>query len=139
MVGGVVLDNSVLIPLVAPDEDAAYSERVFGSLSEGMRLIAPAICMFEFGNTVLTCVRRLRMTMSEAWEAFERLEQLPIEFGEGLSFAETTAIHGLSLRSGLSFYDGAYLMLAMTRGARLATLDEKLRKAAVAQGVEIVQ
>ena len=139
MVGSVVLDNSVIIPLVASDEDSAYSERVFRSAQKGTRLIAPALCMFEFGNAVLTCVRRERMTPAEAWSAHERMEELPIEFGGGLSFKELSAIHALALTTDLSFYDAAYLMLAMMKFARLATLDRKLRAAALGQGVEIFE
>ena len=38
---------------------------------------------------------------------------------------------------GLSAYDGAYLELAVRRGAPLATLDARLAKAALAAGVAV--
>ena len=137
MVGLVVVDNSVLMPLVASDEDAAYSEQVFRAAMAGAKLLAPALCMVEFGSAVLNCVRRERMTLSEAWAAHERLEELPIEFCAGAVFRELSPTHSLAVSTGLSFYDATYLMLAMTRSARLATLDNALRKAAEKQGIEV--
>jgi predicted nucleic acid-binding protein len=139
MVGGVVLDNSVLIPLVVADEDPAYSERVLQSAEKGTRILAPSLCLLEFGNTVLTCVRRERMTMAEVWTAHERVAELPIEFAGALSFHEMPAIHALAISTGLSFYDASYLMLAMVKCTRIATLDKALRAAAKTQGVEIFE
>ncbi len=137
MVGGVVVDNSVLMPLFAPDEDAKYSERVLRSAQAGTRLLAPAFCMVEFGNAVLSCMRRKRMTQGEAWAALEELEAMPIEFSPGAVFRELSPTHAVAVNTGLSFYDATYLMLAMTKSARLATLDGALRKAAEKQGVEV--
>ena len=139
MVAVVVLDNSILVSLVVSDEDPTYSEQVLKSVKSGGRLIAPNLCMCEFGNAMLSCVRRKRMTMGQAWKAFERLEELPIEFGAGISFHELTAIHALADASGLSFYDAVYLMLALAKNARLATLDRPLQAAAKKQGVEIFE
>ena len=139
MVGVVVLDNSVVVPLVVSDEDSVYSERVVRAADTGTRLMAPALCMMEFGNAVLMCVRRERMTRAEAWSAHHLLEELPIKFGGGMSFLELTALQELALNSGLSFYDGAYLLMAMQQQARLATLDKALRAAAKAQGIEIFE
>ena len=92
VVGEIVLDNSVIVPLIASDEDSAYSERVFRSAAAGTRLLAPALCVFEFGNAVLTCVRRERMTMAQAWRAHEIVAELPIEFGGGLPLRDVSAI-----------------------------------------------
>jgi predicted nucleic acid-binding protein len=49
-------------------------------------------------------------------------------FGDALSLAR---------EHNLSAYDAVYLELAMRRGMRLATLDEKLRTAAAAVGVPL--
>ena len=137
MVGRVVLDNSVIIPLIAPDEDSAYSERVFESAQKGTRLIAPAFCVIEFGNAVLKCGLRERMTRAEVTIAHSRLSELPIEFADGLPVSELAAIHDLSISSGLSFYDGVYLRMAVVERAILATLDNGLRRAAHAQDIEV--
>ena len=137
MVGNIVIDNSVLMALVASDEDSSYAERVLKSTLTGAKLFAPALCMYEFGNAVLMGERRKRLAFGEAWTAHEKLEELPIEFRRGLSFKELSATHALALNSGLSFYDAAYLMLAMMKDARLATLDRALALAAKKQGVTV--
>ena len=139
MVAVVVLDNSILVSLVVSDEDPTFSEQVLQSVHSGARLMAPSLCMCEFGNAMLSCVRRKRMTMGQAWKAFERLEELPIEFVAGISFHELAAIHAMADASGLSFYDSVYLMLAISKNARLATLDMPLQAAAKKQGVEVFE
>jgi predicted nucleic acid-binding protein len=139
MVGIIVVDNSVIIPLVASDEDAKYSERVIRSADDGTRLMAPALCMYEFGNAILTCVRRERMTEADAYSAHIWLEELPIRFIGALSLVEVSAIHGLAASTGLSFYDGAYLLMAMAEQAKIATLDRALRVAAESRGIEVFE
>jgi predicted nucleic acid-binding protein len=67
------------------------------------------------------------------------LGELPIKFGVGLSLLEVSAVHSLSVSTGLSFYDSAYLMMAVAEQAQLATLDNALRIAAKSQGVEVFE
>ena len=45
----------------------------------------------------------------------------------------------LAQEHGLSLYDALYLSLAERRGIPLATLDKALRRAAIAEGVDVVR
>lgn len=137
MVKPIVVDNSALIPLFLPDEDAAYSQALLQQALAGHRLLSATFCLIEFGNVIATSVRRKRLTSAEAAYAHQKAASLPIEFMEVVTPTVMTTIHDLAVRRDLSFYDALYLALAMTEGAALATLDEPLRKAAKAEGVEV--
>lgn len=136
--GSIVVDNSALLPLFLADEADDYAQSVIAQSSAGERLIAPALCLLEFGNGILKAVRRQRLTEAEATFAHRKLAMLPIEFWDFISTLNLSLIHGLAQRRNLSFYDGTYLALAVNEGARLATLDEALKSAANAEGVELV-
>ena len=64
-----------------------------------------------------------------------RLEDTPVELA-GLPKAE--AVFALARRHGLTFYDAAYLELAMRERIALATLDQALARAAIAEGVPLI-
>jgi hypothetical protein len=61
------------------------------------------------------------------------LVTLPVEGGRGVP-----PLFDLVDRSGLRAYDALYLQLALARHLPLASLDDLLRKAATAEGVEVL-
>ena len=104
---------------------------------ESEQAIVPDLWHLEVANTLVIGERRKRSTQADTvtWMGF--LSALPITVDEETrahAFGDTA---GLARAHGLSVYDAAYLELAMRRGLRLATLDEKLSAAAVAAGVPI--
>ncbi len=137
--GTIVVDNSVPLPLFLSDEDDTYARVVIGRSIAGDDLLAPALCLLEFGNAVLKAGRQQRLTEAEAAFAQRKFASLPIEFR---FLPETPAdlppVHALAQRRSLSFYDAAYLSLALGAGARLASLDDALVGAARAEGVDVV-
>ena len=136
----VVLDNSALLPLFLPDEGNEFSQRVIrDAVGAGVPLLAPTLCLLEFGHGILRAVRRARLTEAEAAQAHRGFARLPIAFREFATTANLLLIHGLAQRRTLSFYDATYLALAIHEGARLASLDDPLRAAAAAEGVEVEQ
>ena len=138
MVKTVVIDNSALIPLFLADESPDYSRSIIKLAAEGVQLLSPSFWLAEFGNTLATCVRRQRITPAEAAHAYHKLAELPVAVVEYLDWKKLPAIHDVAVRCELSFYDALYLTLAMDEGARLATLDKALIRAAEREGVEIV-
>ena len=133
----VVLDHSALLPLFLPDEGDEFSQRVIReAVVARAPLLAPTLCLQEFGHGILRAVRRQRLTEAEAAQAHRGFARLPIVFREFATSANVPLIHGLAQRRALSFYDATYLALTIHEGARLASLDERLRAAAVAEGVE---
>ena len=99
------------------------------------RAVAPAIFWYEIRNMLLVNERRKRIDAAQGRAALKVLRALPIdEDGE----AEETRQMDLARRQNLTAYDVAYLELALRLGAPLATFDEALRKAAMAEGVELL-
>jgi predicted nucleic acid-binding protein len=101
----------------------------------GIEAIVPALWHLEIANVFLTGERRKRSSAADtaAWLGF--LGALPITVDEETvdnAWADTLE---LARVHHLSVYDAAYLELARRRRLPLATLDARLRTAAIAAGV----
>ena len=138
MVGRVVVDNSVLVPLFFPDEQAEFSDVVLSKIQDGTRLIAPRLAVIEFGNTVLKGIRQSRISQETGDAAPGDFVELPIEFLDSFSESHLPRVMKLAQKQGLSAYDATYLALAMDEGAKLATLDAALRRAAESEEVGFI-
>ena len=133
---GLVLDSSVAIAWCFPDEKDDYPQSVLDALASAPAFV-PDRWHLEVANTLLVGERRKRCTQSDtvAWMSF--LAALPITADEetkSYAFSDTA---NLGRSHNLSAYDAAYLELALRRGLRLATLDDKLKAAAHAVGVPL--
>jgi len=134
--GKFVLDGSVTMAWFFADESNAYADAVLTEL-ETARALVPSIWSLEVANTVLVGERRKRSTEAQAAAWLGILESLAIEVdGETTSHAWSETL-ALARSQNLSAYDAAYLELAMRRGLPIATLDGKLKNAALAVGVSI--
>lgn len=137
--GVIVVDNSALLPLFLSGEADDYAHNVISQAATGEILIAPALCLLEFGNCILKAVRKGRLTEAEAAFAHRKLAMLPIDFRDSTGASQLPLIHALAQRRQLTFYDGSYLALALNEGARLASLDQPLKAAAKVEGVESIE
>ncbi len=125
-----VIDSSLAAAWLLYDEYHPLSESVMSNL-RGERGIVPQHWHFEIRNTLLVAERRQRINRSEIEECLDTLDQLPITTDQAADFStcfELARLHNLT------FYDALYLELAKRRGARLATLDNALSRAAEAEG-----
>ena len=120
------------------DEAAGYADRVLKKLTT-REAVVPAIWPLEVANVLLVGERRKRLTKAASSRFVELLQALPIAidmqatsraFGEIMSVARSLSI---------SAYDAAYVELAMREGLSLATLDDRLSKAASKIGVKRVK
>lgn len=133
----IVLDGSVSLAWYFADEANPYADSIARLLPRELEAVVPTIWPLEVVNAFLTGERRKRSTPAQSakWAAF--FEMLPITIdGEGSTRA-FREILSLARERGLSAYDAAYLEVAMRRGLPLATLDAKLKSAAIAVGVAI--
>jgi predicted nucleic acid-binding protein len=132
-----VVDASVALAWCFPDEAGDYADSVL-SAAQGEKLHVPAIWPIEIANALWVGERRQRIRAADihhfaallaGLEMVEDLQRLPLAVSHILPLAREHAI---------SAYDAAYLELAIRRQAKLATLDEALRKAARLKGISIV-
>ena len=131
-----VLDCSVAMSWVFPDEATEATDQLRGSLVEG-RAFVPALWPIEVANVLLVATRRQRIDRTEWPRIARNLGALPLVidpvstsriWGEVLDVAHTHR---------LSAYDAMYLELAIRMQLPLATLDRALAAAGRAAGVDV--
>lgn len=131
-----VLDASVPLPWCFPDEEDKKAERVAERIAVGDRVVVPAFWRHEMLNALLVGERRRRLTPELTQAFIEDLQRLPVDVDvhadSDTVFATT---HALCRKHRLTAYDAAYLEIALRENIALATLDEELKRAAVADGV----
>lgn len=130
-----VIDTSVAMAWCFEDEATEATDGVLNRLRDD-EAVVPAIWPLEVANVLLVAERRGRLREAQASRFLELLTQLPIEVDDAPS--DLTGIVAAGRRHELSSYDVSYLVLAERLGASLATLDQRLAKAAERAGVELL-
>ncbi|MHB1191859.1 MAG: type II toxin-antitoxin system VapC family toxin [Longimicrobiales bacterium] len=131
-----VLDASVTLSWCFEDEGGEYAERVLGALRSSEAVVA-SIWPLEIANGLAVAERRGRLDPAGAARFMELVLALPIAVDPASRGSGLREAHRLARARGLSAYDAAYLELALRHGIPLATLDARLRDAAVAEGAQI--
>ena len=131
-----VLDCSVTMAWVFPDEATAETARLRDALRDG-RAFVPALWPIEVANVLLAATRRGRIAEADWPRIWRNLEALPIT----IEPASVPRIRGRVLdvasANGLSVYDATYLELAVRMRLPLATLDRALADVARAAGLGV--
>lgn len=130
-----VLDSSVALARAAPDEVLSAAVRL---LLESDTAVTPALWPFETVNGVEMMRRRGRLDEQAASDALEVLRLLPVEVEAPDFHRNLHAVLPLARKHGLTVYDAAYLELAKRRRLPLATLDDRLRRAARTARVKVI-
>lgn len=130
-----VLDASIALGWTFDDEDADESLPWLDRLERG-RANVPSIFWFEVANALLAAERRGRLARP-AEDTLGLIASLPIDISPTDGPADAVSLAALARRHGLSAYDAAYLSLAMRSASPLATRDASLRRAALAEHVQL--
>lgn len=132
-----VLDCSVALAWVLPDEGSAFADGLLDRLvAEGA--LVPPVWPLEVGNVLLVALRQRRLRKAELEPIIERLRRLPIEVDIGATDHALASVLVLAGQYRLTTYDASYLDLARRRRVPLATLDKQLRAACRAAKVEVL-
>lgn len=131
-----VLDCSVTMAWCFDDEADPRVTALVRSIPDAT-VHVPCLWALEVANVLLVGERRGRLTEAKASVFLCRLEQMPIQQEPTADVETAGRILTIAREHDLSAYDAAYLELAMRLGLPLATLDERLRRAADAAGVEL--
>lgn len=123
-----VVDNSVVMSWLFKDEANQYADAVLDRLTEATAYV-PVIWPLEVVNVLLTAERRNRIRQADSVRFLTLLSQLPIVVEEDRP-ERMGELLALGRARNLSSYDAAYLDLAMRKDCPMATLDEKIIKAA---------
>lgn len=132
-----VLDSSVALGWVLPDESNAAADTVFSRLTQE-RAVVPALWTTEVGNALLTASRRARIETAKVRDLLTVLYSLPIDAED--SPDRDVLLRSLSLaeQHNLTMYDACYLELAARRKMPLATFDSRLKAACAAAAIATV-
>jgi predicted nucleic acid-binding protein len=121
-----------------PDEKAQKSFEISERIASGEGMIVPGCWPHEVLNALLTGEKRKRLTRELTRAFIEDLSRLPIEVDSPATSTVFDETQSLCRKHGLTAYDAAYLEIALGQGYALATADEDLRRAAVAEDVEVL-
>jgi len=131
-----VIDASIATVWCFRDGATSYTESLLQALSSNSHeALVPTLWGYEIRNSVLMGLRRQRIAEDDAVAFLRSLPDLFIRLVE-LAFDTT---FDLASRHGLTFYDAAYLELALREQLPLASLDKELVRAAERAGVTILQ
>ena len=127
-----VIDASVAAAwCLRDDENTAAADATMARVFDE-RSIVPGIFWHEMRNVLIVAERRGRIEREAAEHHLHRLRLLPLATDHDQDDAETVT---LARHHQLSAYDAAYLETAKRRAASIATLDVKLARAAVEEGI----
>lgn len=118
-----VVDASVAVKLLALEEDSEVLREFFSQLPAGSRLLAPSLLRYEVGHALSkhATVPNLEYLLAHGLATVERTDPVDVATSQG----------------NLSYYDAAYLALAIEQKAGLLSADERLRKAARRHGLPL--
>jgi predicted nucleic acid-binding protein len=120
-----VVDASALGAIIFAEPEA---EGVVRELSDN-RLVAPSLIQYELASICLKKIHRYPSKANQLITAFEMADRLSIETFP----VNHVEVIELAKHTRLTTYDSSYLWLAQKTGAKLVTLDKRLKKA-IAKG-----
>lgn len=129
-----VLDASVAACWLLPDEMHEVADKARAIL-QTRRGNVPAMWWFEVHNLFVMAERRKRVDADWTENAIGLIAEMPVDIDRD---ASAGAIVNLARKHRLTFYDAAYLELAIRKSVPLATLDAALIDAAKAEQVKLL-
>jgi len=133
-----VLDNSVTMRWFFGDgstRDLAYAGRILDAMKAD-EAVVPGLWGLEVANVLARAESAGLVSEARSETFIGMLQKLALSVDPATSAHALAATLQLARRHKLSAYDAAYLELALRMGLPLATLDEKLLKAARKAGVK---
>jgi predicted nucleic acid-binding protein len=135
-----VLDASVALAWFVDRSIDPYAVDIRERLRGGDRALVPALWRVEVVNGFVMAERRGILISAEIATAVAKLEALQ---GQSIDSAEggfsLSRLLGTARKFRLTAYDAEYLETARNEELPLATLDRKLKAAAVQAGIELAR
>jgi predicted nucleic acid-binding protein len=133
----VVVDASVVIAAFCPDEASVRGSSLMLRAMEAGAM-APALFPYEIANVLLVKHRRRVLDASQRQEISALIAVAPIEIVHVPAAHTLGAVGDIANALAISAYDAAYLELARSHRAALATLDDRLAAAARHLSIEVL-
>ena len=131
----VVVDTSVAVQWIVKQEQPEAADALFlAGYSGESALHVPALWLWECGSALLKYCRAGWFSLDDLNDQLAALRYPKPSFDLLPTAALQSDIAKLAFIHKISFYDATYLELALRQKAVLATLDKKLRTAAIKAG-----
>lgn len=137
-----VLDASATLSWLLSDAKPAnrqYAAVLLDSLKQGATAVVPVIWALEVANVLARGEAAGKITEAQCGAFVEMLNEVPIQPDVASISQALGDTLDLARRYQLSSYDASYLEVALRMTLPLATLDDRLRKAAHKAGVKRFQ
>lgn len=131
-----VVDASVALAWALPDEISAYADAVL-AMVETEGLYVPELWPREVANGLAIAHIRQRITVADEQSFIAAISTLTIRVEQPGAIDVIREGTAAARNLGLTAYDAAYVELAMREGLQLATLDSRMRDAAINAGVSV--
>ena len=129
-----VLDASVAVCWAFVDEDSALADQALDRVRTD-HAVVPSLFWFEVWNVLLVNERRGRIAEADTADILADLFRLGVVIDQDMHPA---SVLDLARRHRLTAYDASYLELARRLEAPLATLDQRLARAAQSENVALL-
>ena len=134
-----VLDVSACMPWCCEDETTPASEEMLEWALDGSELHVPSVWTWEILNVVGVTIKRRRITADQGRAFLVQLATLNFRIDRPPEVSDFPRLHALANSHALTAYDVAYLDLAKHLSLPLATRDNDLKRAALAEGIEVLK
>jgi predicted nucleic acid-binding protein len=132
-----VVDSSLALAWCFEDEQTEPVMALLDRVAE-TGAVAPQLWPYEVLNGLFMAERRRRLDRTHRRRLAELLRGLPIEIDAETAGQAWDAVEAIAEKFRLTSYDAAYLELAQRRDLPLATLDQEMRRAGRALGVDLL-
>ena len=129
-----VLDCSVVCAWLLDDESVPEADAALEAAGSHGGL-APGLWWAELRNALVMAERRGRLSPAQTSEALAEVEALGVTLDHA---PDSGATLRLAREHRITIYDALYVELAVRERRPLATLDRALRRAAEAEGIDIL-
>jgi predicted nucleic acid-binding protein len=129
-----VVDASIAACWAFPDEQDPRADAALARIRIEDAVV-PSLWWFEICNILVVNERRKRITESGTNSFLRELDRLRIRVDRE---PEESTVLRLARAHRLSVYDASYLELALREAIPVATLDNELAAAAIAEGTDLI-
>lgn len=137
MTPSLIIDCSITMAWCFADEATLETARVQDRLIAEAAVV-PALWFLEVVHVLVLAEKRGRIAAADAAGFLQLLTALDIQTDHETSARAFDHLPSLCRGHGLTSYDAAYLELAVRRRLPLASLNDDLRQAATALGIQVV-
>lgn len=133
-----IIDCSVALAWSVSSQATSLTQRA-QIAAQANEVVVPYVFPTEIGNALIVLERRRKLTSAEVDLAIDGLDKLELEVDREIVDEASRVLMPLARTHRLTFYDAAYLELALRTGHPVATRDAALAAAVRKAGATLFE